>query len=196
MYRDDHIRMGKDLCQKYLNDVSYAGRFLFRLGNIVPDYLPPTYLKGITRDKKPLGHNYDNCRISVKLRINWLNFKKHWGLFSYFALGVLMHYTADSFTYPHNNFFDGSLHDHAVYEQVLHQKLWKRNAVPVITTEMARTAKEDLFSFFERQHEEYAANRKEMSDDIAYIKRNCFLLMDLLCADHGHMPVRSLIMEW
>lgn len=92
----------------------YIRAFLF--GCIQPDRNPTTYLKGSLRCRWLRGHNYRNarrfmCRVSRRL-----DRKQQWKLLDYYALGKLIHYTADAFTYPHNDFFPGELRCHREYE--------------------------------------------------------------------------------
>ena len=45
--------------------------------------------------------------------------KTSWTILDYYTLGKLVHYTADAFTYAHNEWFSTLLSDHREYEEKL-----------------------------------------------------------------------------
>lgn len=85
----------------------------FMLGNIMPDINLFTYLQGHTY-KKSIDMIYTNAKSLVE--------KKKWNGNSFYHLGIILHYIADYFTFPHNNTFTGSLKDHCAYEEKLHTR--------------------------------------------------------------------------
>ncbi len=80
---------------------------------------PVTYLKGSVRHQWLRGHNYLNasrymCRLSRRLEG-----RKRFTLLDYYAMGKLIHYTVDAFTFSHNAYFSAGLQSHRKYENQL-----------------------------------------------------------------------------
>ena len=80
-----------------------------------------TYFRGSIRGEEKLrGHNYENVmkymeKLTKKLEKGGMGTVRQ-----SFLLGKLVHYVADSFTYPHNSIFPGNLREHCQYETELH----------------------------------------------------------------------------
>ena len=100
-----HRCLGKYLVQHYMSDTPERYVKAFLLGCIEPDRNPATYLKGSIRCQWLRGHNYRNARRFMRAISARLEKKEKLGLFDYYTLGKLIHYTTDAFTYAHNDTF-------------------------------------------------------------------------------------------
>ena len=121
MQTRDHKALALKLVGETNNDGLRRHRRAFLLGCVEPDYNLLTYVRGSIHYSAFRGHNAENVQAYIRRCIEEL---QHAGLrsaFSYFVLGTLLHYVADTFTYPHNTDFSGNLMEHAVYEKKLHQ---------------------------------------------------------------------------
>ncbi|MGN0354705.1 MAG: zinc dependent phospholipase C family protein [Muricoprocola sp.] len=125
MQTRDHKKLAEMLVSEMPGSISYICLKAFIYGNIEPDKNPFTYLHGIVKGKKFHGHNYGNILPVMKKLFYSLQEKRNWGIREYYHFGKLMHYTADAFTFPHNNLFHGNLKEHCRYEQELHK--WFQN---------------------------------------------------------------------
>lgn len=96
-------------------------RKLFRLGGILPDYLPHTYLRGIRESGKMLGHNTAHSDAYVRKTIIRLQKNGIHTPADFYTFGTLIHYLSDSFTYPHTPKFHGTVRQHNRYERDLHE---------------------------------------------------------------------------
>ncbi|MBQ8432859.1 MAG: zinc dependent phospholipase C family protein [Clostridia bacterium] len=98
-------------------------RRAFYIGNLLPDYNPLTYLRGIGRSHGMKGHDapYRQCYIARRMGI--LRSKKRLSTRDFYILGTLIHYTADAFTWVHNGGADCSMRMHRDYERALHVAL-------------------------------------------------------------------------
>ena len=110
-----HRCLGKYLVQHYMSDTPERYVKAFLLGCIEPDRNPATYLKGSIRCQWLRGHNYRNARRFMRAISARLEKKEKLGLFDYYTLGKLIHYTTDAFTYAHNDTFPTAMHIAAVY---------------------------------------------------------------------------------
>lgn len=95
-------------------------RKAFLVGNILPDFNPITYLRGIRQSRRMAGHDFPYsehhiCRVAIRLRENGVR-----NIADCYSLGTLIHYLADSFTYPHTADFRDSMREHNRYERALH----------------------------------------------------------------------------
>ncbi|MFW5670706.1 MAG: zinc dependent phospholipase C family protein, partial [Acetivibrio ethanolgignens] len=151
----------------------------FYLGSILPDCTPSF----ITR-RHSIDETLDILRKEIdKITINY-NFEK--GLSSYYCrhLGVITHYVADYFTFPHNKIFSGTLKEHCIYEEDLKHAI--RNYVKSEEAKRVRE-KNDIFrttdeiiAFIKVSHEKYLNTIKETQYDCIYIVELCHRVVDAL----------------
>lgn len=99
---------------------SAARRGAFLCGNLLPDFNPLTYLRGIRQSRRMAGHDFPYSQRHIRrvaLRLQKTGVKD---LADCYVLGTLIHYLADSFTYPHTADFRESMREHNRYERELH----------------------------------------------------------------------------
>ena len=96
-------------------------RRFFILGCVIPDYIPFTYLRGFWKSHAMQGHNACYSRAYIQRRMHSLQQRGVRSRRDCFALGKLMHYLADSFTFVHTEGFCGGMREHRRYERGLHE---------------------------------------------------------------------------
>lgn len=108
--------------------------------------------------------------------------------------GVVMHYLADYFTYPHNASFAGSIKDHCMYESNMKYCMRVLVYMPESQTifEDARDAADEisslreLFAYIERTHRDYTRHEHSVESDCRQILSLCatvlVVLSELVCA--------------
>ncbi len=116
-----HRCLGQYLVEKYMPNAPRRYIRAFLIGCIEPDRNPATYLKGSIRCQWLRGHNYENARRYMRRLSQRLEQKDHLSLMDYYALGKLIHYTVDAFTYAHNQDFPEDLQEHCAYEKALQE---------------------------------------------------------------------------
>ena len=114
-----HRCLGQYLVEKYMSHAPKRYIRAFLIGCIEPDRNPVTYLKGSIRCQWLRGHNYENARRYMRRLSERLERKERLFLIDYYALGKLIHYTVDAFTYAHNQDFPEDLREHRAYEKAL-----------------------------------------------------------------------------
>ena len=114
-----HMELGNYLVERFIPGLPFYFRSAFLMGCVQPDKNPATYLKGSLRYQWLRGHNYPNARRFMGRLARRLEKKAALGLWDYYSLGKLVHYTADAFTAAHNDFYLSSLRDHRQYEILL-----------------------------------------------------------------------------
>jgi len=151
-----HICLGKYLSEHYMHQVSQINIHAFLVGCLEPDRNPFTYLKGSIRFQWLRGHNYRNARRFLRRISSRLEKKENWNPFDYYTLGKLIHYTADAFTYAHNDTFPTDLSDHREYEVALQDHfLHFMEQDPEVNVSVARNVMEVISSYhkiYEQQH--------------------------------------------
>lgn len=120
MKKKDHLLLGRFLLAQKEAPSGSIKRRLFLFGCIEPDINPFTYVRGSAKHQFLQGHNTDNARKHFQKLLEKLSRSGVHSLWQWFALGTLIHYAADSFTFPHNSKFPGTLADHVAYEMQLH----------------------------------------------------------------------------
>ena len=169
MRKKSHIALAGFLVRE-MDDANMQKHWkAFYFGSILPDLTP----KMITDP-----HEFDSSYLELKRRIAKLLSEarehacKEGTLFC--RLGVVMHYLADYFTFPHNKTYPGTLKDHCTYEEKLKQDLrafLKTEKAKQIGRDKDRdfTSLEDLFSYIKQQQEAYLKKRSNVEKDIEHI---------------------------
>lgn len=121
----DHMNLSRYIMDHMDDGASKLQKAAFIFGSIEPDINMLTYFRGsIHGEEKLRGHNYENVQKYMEKLTNKLTKKLEKGgmgtIRQSFLLGKLVHYVADSFTYPHNSLFPGNLKEHCQYETELH----------------------------------------------------------------------------
>ncbi len=151
-------------------------RKAFCIGSILPDLSP----KMITEPHEFATSFEDIKDLVGKLTSEWerLEYRER---YFWRGLGVVMHYLADYFTFPHNDTFPGTLKDHCLYERDLKYAL--RNYTQ---TEKARSEfrsqmlegrncrdEQEIFSFLEEEHSRYLQEAHSPEEDCRWIVQIC-----------------------
>lgn len=181
MKKKDHQALGKFLLNTTERKSvlhSKLHRQLFMLGCVSPDFIPFTYFRGIQKSRALLGHNAKYSAGYIQKRLN--RFQKnglyHW--WDVFRFGMLMHYMADSFTFPHAETYDGNMSGHRKYEVALHGRF----------SEYLKHCKqhfeqkpESLSAFFRQKRLAYESGVHSYEDDCHYIVEICQAVFEKIC---------------
>ncbi|MCD7741308.1 MAG: zinc dependent phospholipase C family protein [Ruminococcus sp.] len=183
----DHALFAVDFGKKTLEIKSLIKLSAFILGNLSPDISYHTYLKSI-------GHGFSTAR--KKLALAWIC-EAHHGQNTafYYRLGVASHYLCDSFTFPHNKQFKGTLNEHVRYEHIMHENVQKSfkskcDILPIFSNPAA------CMHYLEKAHQSYikyadktplgdiewicAINETMLLSTISFSKNTQLKLWDLL----------------
>lgn len=179
MRKKSHISVAKYLLNsngmEYLNGHSKS----FYIGSILPDCVPSF----ITR-----RHCIEDTIGILKKEIDKIttDYNVEKGLTSYFCrhLGVITHYVADYFTFPHNSIYPGNLKDHCVYEKDL-----KHAIKAYVKSDDAKRIRErnglfqnseEIIAFIRNAHEEYLQLMIQIKLDCMYIVELCHKVVDAI----------------
>ena len=151
----------------------------FYIGSILPDCTPSF----VTR-----RHSIDETLDILKKEIDKItvhyNFEK--GLSTYYCrhLGIITHYIADYFTFPHNKIYPGNLKDHCIYEEDLKHAIrsyvQSDEAKRVRETNGCFRTTDEIIEFIKASHEKYLAAIKAIKIDCMYIIELCHRVVDAI----------------
>ena len=172
-----HISLGHYLIDRYFSEHPRRYRQAFLLGCIEPDRNPATYLKGSLRFQWLRGHNYKNARRFMTRISTRLEKKKTLNLFDYYTLGKLIHYTADAFTFAHNDTFPTDLSCHREYEIRLQTHFLNYlQKKPTLDVRLYNTIMEGISSY----HREYFSRKTDIQRDSHFALRACCCVLAIL----------------
>ncbi|MEG1741689.1 MAG: zinc dependent phospholipase C family protein, partial [Acetivibrio sp.] len=108
------------------------------------------------------------------------------GLTPYFCrhLGVITHYVADYFTFPHNSIYPGNIKDHCAYEEDLKHAM--RAYVKSDESQRIRERNglfkdsDEIIAFIHSVHEEYLQLIIQVKLDCMYIVELCHKVVDAI----------------
>ncbi len=180
MKTKDHFILGNNLAANYLNSISSVYRKAFILGNIFPDINVFSYLRGTFSHKKISGHSFECSADCIKKLTDNLHNIKKFSISDYFNLGKLIHYTADAFTFAHNNCFYGNLISHIQYEEKLHSEFQKLNEQNKKHAFVFYLNNQDLWTKFSLLHSSYLQGTGSCLWDLKHISMAARMTMDIL----------------
>lgn len=151
----------------------FFGSLLF--GSVEPDLNLSTYLKGVCMDGKPKGHDWRNIRKRIERLIRKLESSASFGLLFFYRFGKLLHYTADAFTFPHNELFLGTIRQHRTYERMLAREL--RSDTSVLVSPACGSLHQELLDL----HERYLSRTAGTENDAMFIRAAYALVIGVYC---------------
>ena len=174
--------------------ISLAGQIMdsMELDNVF-DYRLPFYVGSIWPDCRPsfvtTPHKFDITFDDIERKISKFiaNYDKDKGMNMRrcAGLGVIIHYIADYFTYPHNAHYPGTLKDHCSYEENLKHRMrsFVRNRYE--SGEMQYDERmlptihslQELLDYVKEKHEYYVHDRGNVNLDCAYSYIVCLAVM-------------------
>lgn len=172
-----HQSLGRFLAREFPENTSKLHIRAFLVGCIEPDRNPVTYFKGSLRCQWLRGHNYENARRYMQRISARLERKQHWNLFDWYTLGKLIHYTADAFTYAHNNTCPSDLAVHRDYEVRLQNHFLEYlEGDPNVDVTAART----IMDTISRYHDDYISRPVDIQTDARFALNACCCVLAIL----------------
>ena len=179
MRKKSHISLAKFILDSNGMEELNSHRASFYMGSILPDCVPSF----LTR-KHCIEDTFEILRKEICSLTENYDLSK--GINTYYCrhLGIITHYIADYFTFPHNHIFFGSLAEHCRYEEDLKHKFRtyvkseeaKKNRRQV---SIHKTV-DEILNFIKEKHEEYLNVIKKIEIDCHYIVELCFSVVDAI----------------
>jgi len=177
--KKSHISVAKYLLNS--NGMEYLQEYKksFYFGSILPDCVPSF----LTR-----RHCIEDTIEILKDEIDKIttDYDANKGLSTYFCrhLGVITHYVADYFTFPHNSIYPGNIKDHCIYEEDL-----KHAMREYVKSDRAKKIREknglfhdsnEIIDFIKKVHAEYLQLMLQVRIDCMYIVELCHKVVDAI----------------
>ncbi len=179
MRKKSHISVANYLLNSHGMEYLQGHKKSFYLGSILPDCVPSF----ITR-----RHCIEDTIDILKKEIDKVteHYDATQGLTPYFCrhLGVITHYVADYFTFPHNETYPGNIKDHCVYEEDLKHAIRayvkSEDAMRVREKNGLFANSDEIISFIRRAHDEYLKLINQVKLDCMYIVELCHKVVDAI----------------
>ena len=164
----------------------------FYFGSILPDLTP----KMITDP-----HEFDSSYLELKRRIAKLLSEarehacKEGTLFC--RLGVVMHYLADYFTYPHNTIFEGTIPEHYTKEKKMTR--WMREgALEQMSLPMCKKldSAAEVEERLQELHDRYLSQKMCYENDMAYMRQMVSEILNCYAEIFVRKSEFARFMEW
>lgn len=120
MRKKSHISVAKGVINGLGVGDRINHRLAFYVGSIWPDCIPSF----ITR-RHCIEDTFEIFNKRMNKFVDKFNPKKDMSALSTWRMGVVLHYIADYFTFPHNSNYTGSLKEHCVYEEQLKHRMYR-----------------------------------------------------------------------
>lgn len=168
MKKKSHLSLARYLIDSSQNEELAKHRKTFLFGSILPDCIPSFVTRRHTIDE-----TFDILRyeiIAITEEYDWSR-----GITNEFSrrLGVITHYLADYFTYPHNTIFQGSMREHISYEidlmGYLKTYLGSEEADEISIKSIILYSVDEICDFIKQIHNKYLETIKNISTDCEYI---------------------------
>lgn len=184
MQFNDHKALAMYLINHGNGKILLKHKHAFVLGSVMPDADLFMYVKGFLTGRPLQMHYTVNLYSVIQRKIEKLAGKCKFTWLDYYRLGVLTHFLADTFTYPHNEVFRGNIIEHAVYEgKVLHPAF--QCAVQQKIDEINVGRRQNLWEMWCDAHKDYIETPPSPWVDIRYIVSVCRLACEQLIPAEG-----------
>ena len=94
----DHKNVSQYLVESLNCKLKFRHRWALVIGSVIPDITVYTYFRRSDGGQKLRGHNYENSMDCMKQLVESVNNDKANSITKYIHVGMLLHYSADSFT--------------------------------------------------------------------------------------------------
>ena len=189
MRKKSHLALANYLMNSNGMEILMNYKRSFYWGSILPDCVPSfittrhcmedTFLH-LKKQRHQLLQHYDPIKGITS------SFCRH--------LGVILHYVADYFTFPHNAFYNGNIKEHCQYEKVLKHRL--RSYVGAVEHKRKRAENSSFYTvesichFIQQEHANYTNSVHNVDNDCTFIVAVCHQIVDSVL----HMAERATFM--
>lgn len=176
MRKKSHISLAKGVIHGLDIGERVNHRLSFFVGSIWPDCTPSFLTK-----RHCIDDTFDIMAKKMDKFISKYNADKDMGISSTWRMGIVLHYIADYFTYPHNSNYPGGFKDHCIYEEELKHRMYKyvadmkmtapKQDVPVFAST------KQILEYIKNIHNKYMQLDGRVDYDCGYSVRTCMSVM-------------------
>jgi len=178
MNKGSHISLAHFLMDDINLDEFKKNEKAFMVGSILPDCLP-----SFLTTRHTITETFGLLKAEIEKVYN--NFDMEKGMTSYYSrhLGIICHYLADYFTFPHNPGFKGSVKEHINYEKELFiafQVYLKNRTEYPLELNAERYTVNDICSNILDKHKLYMNTLHDIRTDCSFIVEICTVTMKII----------------
>jgi len=164
MWKSSHVRLAKYLADQQEFSCLSNHRLGFFLGSILPDCIPSF----ITR-----RHRIQDTFFILKEELQKIESCSKADFYFCLHLGIVLHYVADYFTYPHNCAFDGTFFEHCIWEWQQQKSLKSLLQKPLGFSKSEMLESKDLIKYLLKMHHAYLKEGISVTEDCKYVVEVC-----------------------
>ena len=196
MRKKSHISLAGYLIGELESEQLDRHKKAFYFGSILPDLTPKMFAV-----PHEFQTSYRELQEKIRGHIAYVQTGEGKERVVWRRLGVVMHYLADYFTFPHNTVFDGNLKDHCLYERdmkhAMRAYIHTGDARNIFQAQRMRKGQitdiAQLFDYIEKTHQTYLGAVHNVADDCRWIVEMCSWaligLVNIICkADERLRP--------
>lgn len=161
MWKKAHLKLAEYLVE--CNAIPDFKRYerAFCVGSVLPDCMPSFITK-----RHRIADTYDVFNRELQ-KVN-----QHSKIDTYLCLhlGIIIHYVADYFTFPHNDIFTGSLAAHCFWERRQQEEIGRRFRQ---AQKGSYISVNSLRNMVDREHDEYLKHTMSIQNDCDFIVKLC-----------------------
>lgn len=172
MRKKSHISLAGYLVRELKLQELIKHKKAFYLGSILPDLNPK-----MVKEPHEISTSFEKFRDSVCCLIQEAKDGRCSERAFWRRIGMVIHYLADYFTFPHNTTYDGNLKDHCVYEGDMKYQMREYVRTPEAKMifrnqkeyALQISSEEALFSYIQEAHGSYLGERHSVIEDCRWI---------------------------
>ncbi len=188
MRKKSHIALTTYLIQNIGDIELKRHKYSFYIGSLLPDCVPSFITK-----RHCIEDTFHNLKKEIEKITIYNDINKGINSYYFLKLGVITHFIADYFTYPHNSIYEGNISAHCVYEKELKFALKEYIKVCTNNKEMYfmndnirnnemqfKNSVDEICNFIKEKHEEYLKQDIVHKVDCEYIIHVCKSVVDYI----------------
>ncbi len=186
MRKKSHISLSRGILSGLGTETEIKHRYTFYIGSIVPDCMPSFLVKrhNVEQTFDIFVKNMEKFTTKFKVRgknMDKLSFR------STLRMGIIMHYLADYFTFPHNAHYEGGFKEHCKYEGQQLKDMRKfvekiRKAELKMELPPVMDNIKQIVDFVKTKHAEYVEDINTTTSDCRYSFQTCLCVAASLLA--------------
>ena len=176
MRKKSHISLSGYLVREMKLEELALHKKAFYLGAVLPDLNP-----NMVRNPHEISVAFEKLGEDVRSAVEKGRKGNYNARVLWRKIGMIIHYIADFFTFPHNSSYDGNLKDHCLYERdlkyLIREYVRSQEAKAQFVFLWRRAEKietpQELMSYIAKSHLEYMGTSHTLKGDCQWIVRVC-----------------------
>jgi len=168
--KKSHVSLANHLIERFESDVCIKHTTSFKFGNLAPDLVPTFITK-----RHEINSTFDIVEKKINRIVETYDYSKGLTRLHTKDLGVIIHYIADYFTFPHNETYTGTLKEHCTYEKELKYALnaYVKRIDIADDSDVSHQSTSDICEYIRECHTKYKCQLQNLQNDCRHIVQVC-----------------------